>query len=204
VAAGLSRCPRDHATGPSQKAVSRPRVEEALSPARHARSNAAPTAMAKTPKHKQRHPNAIHLTVASVPRAVRFYEEKLGFKMVESFPDEKPVWANLVLDGQALMLGELPTLQEARQLGMDQAEIEQLKQDARQFARGAPGVGVAYYLEVGNVDTFARRLKRKRIKPLLPPKTQFYGLRDCHVADPDGYRLVFYTRVPARALSATS
>lgn len=149
--------------------------------------------MAKTPKHKQRHPNAIHLTVASVPRAVRFYEEKLGFKMVESFPDEKPVWANLVLDGQALMLGELPSLQEARQFGMDQAEIEVLKQDARAFARGAPGTGVSYYVEVKDVDAFARKLKKRRVKPLLPPKTQFYGLRELQLTDLDGYRLVFYT-----------
>ncbi len=142
------------------------------------------------------HPNAIHLTVTSVARSARFYTEKLGFKVAETFPDpEHPVWASLRLGKQTVMIGELPTLQEARQLGMDQAEIEQLKQDARQFARGGPGVGVAYYLEVANVDAFARRLKRKRLSPLLPPKTQFYGLRDCHVADPDGYRLVFYSRV---------
>ena len=92
------------------------------------------------------------------------------------------------------MLGELPTLQEARQFGMDQQEIEQLKQDARAFARGALGVGVCYFVEVNDVDAFARRLKKKRQKPLLPPKTQFYGLRECHVVDTDGYRLVFYSQ----------
>lgn len=141
-------------------------------------------------------PNAIHLTVANVPRSARFYADKLGFKIAEAFPNaDKPVWVSLRLGAQTVMLGELPTLAEARELGMDQAEIEVLKQDARQFARGAPGVGVAYYLEVPNVDAFARRLKRKRIKPLLPPKTQFYGLRDCQVTDLDGYRLVFYSRV---------
>jgi uncharacterized glyoxalase superfamily protein PhnB len=145
------------------------------------------------PKRKQRHPNAIQLTVASVPRAVRFYEEKLGFKMVESFPPEKPVWANVVLDGQSLMLGELPSLQEARALGMDQEEIELLKQDARAFARGTPGVGAAYYVQVADVDAFARRLKKRRVKPLLPPKTQFYGIRDVQLVDLDGYRLVFYS-----------
>lgn len=150
-------------------------------------------------KHRL-HPNAIHLTVASVPRAVRFYEDKLGFKLVEAYPDrEKPVWANLVLDGQSLMLGELPSLQEARQLGMDQAEIEVLKQDARAFARGGPGVGVSYYLRVADVDRFARRLKARRVKPLLPPKTQFYGLRDLQLVDLDGYRLVFYTPAAAPA-----
>lgn len=158
--------------------------------------------MAKT-KPKQRHPNAIHLTVASVPRAARFYEEKLGFKLVESFPPEKPVWANLVYDGQSLMLGELPSLQEARQFGMDQPEIEVLKQDARAFARGGPGVGVSYYVKVKNVDAFARRLKQRRVKPLLPPKTQFYGLRDLAVTDLDGYRIVFYMPAPPAAPGET-
>lgn len=147
--------------------------------------------MAKT-KSKQRHPNAIHLTVANVPRAARFYEEKLGFKLVELFPSEKPVWASLVFDGQAVMLGELPSLQEARQFGMDQEEIEVLKQDARAFARGGPGVGVSYYVKVKDVDAFARKLKQRRLKPLLPPKTQFYGIRDLTVTDQDGYRIVFY------------
>jgi len=141
-------------------------------------------------------PNAVHLTVASVRRAVEFYVEKLGFKMTGCFPDAaKPVWANLVLSGQAVMLGELPSLQEARQLGMAADAIELLKQDARGFARGTPGTGVAYYVQVANVDSFAKRMKKKRVKLLTQPKTHFYGLRDCQLEDLDGYRLVFFARV---------
>ncbi len=156
--------------------------------------------MAKS-KPKQ-HPNALHLTVASVPRAVRFYEEKLGFKMTEAFPPEKPVWANVVLDGQAIMLGELPSLAEAKQFGMDQIEIELVKQDARAMVRGSPGVGVSYYVQVKDVDAFARKLKKRRLKPLLPPKTQFYGIRDLHVTDLDGYRLVFVSPAAPQADAA--
>jgi uncharacterized glyoxalase superfamily protein PhnB len=156
-----------------------------------ARSNAAPVRMPKS-KPKPHHPNSVHLTVASVARAVRFYEEKLGFKAIDAFPADKPVWAKVVLGGQVVMLGELPSLQEARQFGMDHAEIEVLKQDARAFARGGAGVGVAYYLQVDDVDAYARKLKKRRVKPLLPPKTQVYGLRDLHLVDLDGYRLVFY------------
>jgi uncharacterized glyoxalase superfamily protein PhnB len=151
--------------------------------------------MAK-PKQPRQHPNSISLTVASVPRALRYYEEKLGFKVAATFPNaEKPVWARVMLDGQSVMLGELPSLQEARQLGMDQEEIDVLKQDARAFARGSPGVGAAYYLAVPDVDRFAAKLKKRRVKLLLAPKSQFYGLRECQVTDLDGYRLVFYAPV---------
>lgn len=149
-------------------------------------------------KQKKIHPNAIHFIVANVPRAAQFYVDKLGFKMVESFPDaDKPVWCNLVLGGQAVMLGELPSLQEARQFGMAPDAIELLKQDARAIARGAPGTGVCYYVQVKDVDRFARRMKKKRVKLLTQPMTQFYGLRDCQIADLDGYRLVFFARVAA-------
>lgn len=154
--------------------------------------------MPKTKKKPKTHPNSLHLTVSSVLRSVAFYCDKLGFKMAECFPDRsKPVWANLVFGGQALMLGELPSLQEARQLGMSAEEIELLKQDARAFARGNPGVGAAYFLHVKDVDALAKKLRRKRVKLLTEPTTQFYGLRECQVADPDGYRLVFYTAVAA-------
>lgn len=149
-------------------------------------------------KPKQLSPNAVHLTVVSVPRAIVFYVEKLGFKVTETFPNaQKPVHANVVLNGQQVMLGELPSLQEAKQFGMDPVEIELLKQDARKFARGTPGVGCACYLQVDNVDAFAKKLKKKRVKLLTPPKTQFYGIRDCQLADHDGYRLVFYSPVVA-------
>ncbi|MBL8736237.1 MAG: VOC family protein [Planctomycetes bacterium] len=154
-------------------------------------------------KGKSTFPNAVHLTVVSVPRAARFYVEKLGFKQAGAWPDaDKPVFAKMVLDGQVVMLGELPSLVEARQMGLDAAELEVVKQDARALARGTPGVGVSVYLQVADVDRFAVRMKKRRVRLLLPPKTQFYGARECAVADTDGYRLVFYSPVIAAPPSA--
>lgn len=155
--------------------------------------------MAKA-KPKQVHPNAIHLTVANVPRSVAFYVDKLGFKVLECFPNaDKPVWASLARDRQSVMLGELPSLAEAKQFGMDAVEIDLLKQDARALARGTPGVGASYYVQVKDVDRLAKRLKQKRVRILTPPKTQFYGIRDVQIADLDGYRLVFYMQAEAPA-----
>jgi uncharacterized glyoxalase superfamily protein PhnB len=136
---------------------------------------------------------------------VRFYKEKLGFKLTEAFPDtNRPVWASMVLAGQAVMLGELPSLDLARKWGMDRAEIELLKRDAKAFARGELGSGVAIYLQVEDVDAYWKRIKRKRVKPLTRLRTQFYGLRDFQVEDEDGYRLVFYSRAAAEEPMAAS
>lgn len=155
--------------------------------------------MAKS-KGKKSFPNAVHLTVVSVPRALRFYEEKLGFKLGGQWPEgDKPVYAKLELDGQVVMLGELPSLVEARQMGLDAQELEVVKQDARALARGTVGIGVAVYLQVADVDRFAAKMKKRRVKLLLPPKTQFYGARECALNDLDGYRLVFYCAAPGKA-----
>jgi uncharacterized glyoxalase superfamily protein PhnB len=39
------------------------------------------------------------------------------------------------------------------------------------------------------------QLKQRGVAPELPPTTQFYGLRDLVVVDPDGFVLDFYTPV---------
>lgn len=161
------------------------------------RSNPAPTDMARKRKVN---PNAVHLTVVSLPRAIKFYKEKLGFRIADCFPDrDKPMWARMVFAGQVVMLGELPSLAEARQFGFDHDEIELLKQDARAFARGSVGAGAAYYLQVADVDVYAARLRRKRVRLLTQPKSQFYGIRDFQVADQEGYRLVFFSPVAVSA-----
>lgn len=150
------------------------------------------------------YPNGIHLTVASVVRSAKFYVEKLGFRLVDALPDaKKPVWANLRLDGQSVMLGQLQSLDDARRGGKDRAEIELLKKDARAFAGGNLGVGVMIYLRVADVDAYYRKLRRRRVVPLTKPKTQSYGLRDFQLEDPDGYRLLFYAPAPVIALAGT-
>ena len=68
---------------------------------------------------------------------------------------------------------------------------------------GPLGVGASVYVAVADVDAFARKLKKRRTKALLAPKTQFYGLRELQVADLDGYRLVFYSPAEAPPPAAT-
>ena len=83
-------------------------------------------------------------------------------------------------------------------MGLDADELDLVKQDARAMARGALGIGVSYYVLVADVRSLRRQdEKKRRVKLLLAPKTQFYGARECALVDLDGYRLVFYSPVAA-------
>jgi catechol 2,3-dioxygenase-like lactoylglutathione lyase family enzyme len=54
------------------------------------------------------YPMSVILTVRDAAKSVAWYRDVLGFKLEQSWPDEtKPMWANLVLDGQSVMLGQM-------------------------------------------------------------------------------------------------
>jgi hypothetical protein len=48
---------------------------------------------------------------------------------------------------------------------------------------------------VPDVDGYHAKLRSQGVKGISSPKTQFYGIRDFVVRDPDGYRLTFYSPV---------
>lgn len=154
---------------------------------------------------KQPHPNAIQLTVQSALRSARFYREKLGFRLAEAHPSkDRPTWACMVMGDQAVMLAQLPSLDDARRIGLEHEEIELLKSDAKNLARGKGGLGVHYFVQVEDVDAFHRKLKRKRVKPLTAPRTRSHGWREFQVEDLDGYRLVFYAEAGDAAAATTA
>lgn len=149
---------------------------------------------------QQPHPNAIQLTVQSALRSARFYREKLGFRLAEAHPTrDRPTWACMVMGSQAVMLAQLPSLDDARRIGLEHEEIELLKSDAKNLARGKGGLGVHYFVQVDDVDAFHRKLRRKRVKPLTAPRTRHHGWREFQVEDLDGYRLVFYAEAGSAA-----
>jgi uncharacterized glyoxalase superfamily protein PhnB len=145
-------------------------------------------------------PNSVHLAVESVKKSIKFYREKLGFELRNCFPDEKkPVWASLVLGGQVVMVGAAPSPEVMKKFGASKDEIDLAKKDGKAFAKRPHGVGVHVYLLVPDVDALAKSLKKKKATIVMPPKTQFYGIRELMIEDLDGYRLVLYTPVPGAA-----
>lgn len=142
-----------------------------------------------------RFPIMLGLTVADMQKSLQFYRQQLGFELGECWPNEQdPKWASLQLGGQVIMLGQ----------AMPAAAIEQMHgqknpaagrfwgKQAALFAEHPHGAGCVLYLHVDDVDAYAKQIQGKGIQLQLPPTSQFYGLRDIVVSDPDGYVLTFY------------
>ncbi len=145
------------------------------------------------------HPHlSVMLTCRDTAESARFYRDVLGFEMAEAWPSaERPMWANMVLDGQSIMVGQAmdPENLEADCGHATPEELEIWKRAATQFREHPAGVGIQIYVQVGDVDAYHATIRDRGAEPLSAPKTQFYGIREFHLEDPDGYRLVFHTPV---------
>lgn len=164
------------------------------------RATTVPAREDPTPMSNQTpYPISVAFTAENIKKSIKFYREKLGFTLAETFPNEKkPMWANLVLAGQSVMLGQAMSPKDMKKMCADNKKAaEYWAEHAKRFQKVAHGVGVCVYLHVPDVDGYQKQLKGKRIKADLPPTTQFYGLREMVVADPDGFTLVFYSHVQA-------
>ena len=154
--------------------------------------------MSHSGNESQQHPLAVMLTCKDAKRQVAFYRDKLGFTLKECWPDESnPMWANMVMDGQSVMVGASCPPEQVDKMCHDAspAELAHHKKLAEDFQRNRPGIGINVYVMVPDIDAYHGRLGKAGIQNIRAPKTQFYGLRDVPVTDPEGYQLVFYTPI---------
>ena len=102
------------------------------------------------------------LVVPDVPRAVEFYETKLGFR-------------------RAFLDGNPPTF---AGVNLDQVQVF--------LQKGEPNPsGTSVYFVVGNADELYAFHKANAVEIVAPPKDEPYGLRDFYIRDLNGYRLGF-------------
>jgi catechol 2,3-dioxygenase-like lactoylglutathione lyase family enzyme len=141
-------------------------------------------------------PLCIMLTCRNMPKSVAFYRDTLGFTLEHSWPEgDAPMWANMMLDRQSIMLGASMDPGQAPDCGGDAATKALHQKLYDDFKGNKPGIGFMTYVLVPDVDAFHSRLSKAGLKPEVKPTTQFYGIRDFSVLDPDGYRLIFYSPV---------
>ena len=142
-------------------------------------------------------PISVILTVRDMRATLAFYRDKLGFEVEACWPDEKnPMWANLMLDGQSVMIGANMRAEDAKQwCSEDPAELAHKLRGIEEFTKHKHGVGIATYIAVPDIDAWHATVSKQGVKFQGTPKTQFYGIREVALEDPDGYNFIFYTTV---------
>ena len=127
------------------------------------------------PHFKKLTPN---LLVASVERSLAFYVDTLGFARGMTVPEASPFAFASVTGGEV-------------EIFFNDAATAVKEYPA--FAGKPIGATGTLYIEVEGVDALHDRLK-SNVKIVMPIATQFYGMREFAIADPDGYVITFAER----------
>ena len=150
------------------------------------------------PDNAKPYPLMLMLTCKDVGRSVAFYRDVLGFELEQAWPDkDNPMWANMVLDRQSIMLGgdSDPDSPECGSGAFPDDHVAWWKERHAAWGRNVAGVGAFFYVCVDDVDAYHARISAHGAMPATRPHSEFYGIRDFVVADPDGYQLMFYTPI---------
>jgi len=123
-----------------------------------------------------------NLLVSSVERSLAFYVDTLGFARGMTVPDEPPLAFASVTSGTV-------------EIFFNDAATAVKEYPA--FAGKPIGATGTMFIEVEGVDALHDRL-RTNVKIVMPIVTQFYGLREFAIEDPDGYIITLAERVPER------
>ena len=127
-----------------------------------------------------------NLIVDDIERSTAFYRDVLDFKVVTTVPDAAPfafVWlqrddVHVFLNARAGLIEEDAPALVNRPIGGTNTLFVNIEADS---------------VEHG-VDQLFRSVE-SRARVVMPLKTQFYGLREFGIEDPDGYVVFFAQRV---------
>jgi len=120
-----------------------------------------------------------NLIVSNVERSLAFYEDVLGFTRGMTVPDQSPfVFASVANGPVEIFFNDRSTV----------------TKESPQMAGLAFGGGNTMFIEVTGVDGLHEHIKA-RVKIVMPLVTQWYGLREFAIEDPDGYVMTFAERV---------
>jgi catechol 2,3-dioxygenase-like lactoylglutathione lyase family enzyme len=120
-----------------------------------------------------------NLLVRDVAKSTSFYRDVLGFEMGETVPDQEPfvfVW---------MKHGDVSVFLN---------DIKAASHDYPTAATLPPGGTAALFFIVSDVDGYHAKVAPKA-HMIMPLKTQFYGMREFAVTDPDGHIITFAERV---------
>ena len=120
-----------------------------------------------------------NLLVSNVDRSTAFYRDVLGFAVKQTVPDSQPfVFVWLERNGVPVFLND----------------IKAAEHDYPDAAKLPQGGSVAMFFVITGVDAYHAAVSPKTTV-VMPLKTQFYGMREFAITDPDGHILTFAERV---------
>lgn len=120
-----------------------------------------------------------NLLVRDVKRSTEFYRDVLGFTMGETVPDQEPfVFVWMKRDAVSVFLND----------------VTAAAHDYPEAAKMPPGGTAAMFFIVSDVDGY-HAVVAPKANVIMPLKTQFYGMREFAVTDPDGHIITFAERV---------
>jgi uncharacterized glyoxalase superfamily protein PhnB len=128
------------------------------------------------PQFKKLTPN---LLVADVERSLAFYESTLGFSRGMTVPDAAPFAFGSVTSGTVEIFFN---------------EASAAVKEYPSFGGKPIGATGTLFIEMEGVDALHDRLK-PTTKIVMPIVTQFYGMREFAIEDPDGYIITFAQRI---------
>lgn len=121
-------------------------------------------------------PNLICRDIAA---SLAFYRDVLGFTITMSVPDAAPyVFVGLERDGVPVFLND----------------VKAAAEDFPAMAATPPGGTATMFFAVTEVDAW-HAVVAPKATVVMPLKTQFYGMREFSVTDPDGHLITFAERV---------
>ncbi|MFA5908500.1 MAG: VOC family protein [Vicinamibacterales bacterium] len=120
-----------------------------------------------------------NLVVRDIARSLAFYRDVLGFTITMSVPDAPPyVFVGLERDGVPVFLND----------------ITAVLPDHPSMATTPPGGTATMFFIVTDVDALHAAVAPKA-PVVMALKTQFYGMREFAITDPDGHLITFAQRV---------
>ena len=160
-------------TSAAKRQAAAPGKRAAAKPPKPSRTKALAASKAPAPPADQGKLSFNHamIYVKDVQRAIAFYRDFMGFKLIEDFRYEgTPVYARLRAPG-----------------GDGTIALHQ----------AGPGVsvaseGVRLYFEVGELDDFCRKLQNKGFYITQLPRLMPWGWRHAYLNDPDGHEISLY------------
>jgi uncharacterized glyoxalase superfamily protein PhnB len=111
-------------------------------------------------------------------RSLKFYRDVLGFEVSQTVPPDKApfIFAWMKRGNVSIFLNQHMPPQPA------QSDL---------FAGQAIGGTASIYIELTGIDELAKAVEQRGAKFAMPIHTEFYGMREFAVKDPDGYVLIF-------------